>query len=164
MNYYRIGKILNTHGLKGDLKIQVLTDFDRFSKGKTVYLLYKGEYIELKVIKESDYTPHILVRFEGLEDINLVEKYKGSELFVSEAQQEKLEEGEYYYHELIGLEVINQNGDVRGKCISIREVPQGCLLVVQKPDGKNALVPFRNEFIQNVSKYRIIVKEIEGLF
>lgn len=57
--YYRVGKILNTHGLKGDLKIMVVSDFDRFKKGDVVYLLHKGEYIELKVIKRSEYPPHI---------------------------------------------------------------------------------------------------------
>lgn len=164
MSYYRIGKILNTHGLKGDLKVQVITDFDRFEKGSTVYLLYKDEYKTLKVLKKSEYGPHILVRFENHEDINLVEKWKGSELFITEAEQEVLPEGEYYYHQLIGLEVINENGDHRGVVTQIREVPQGNLLVVTKPDGKNALIPFRDEFIKKVSQFRIIVKEIEGLF
>lgn len=164
MSYYRIGKILNTHGLKGDLKVQVITDFDRFEKGSTVYLLYKDEYKTLKVCKKSEYAPHILVRFENHEDINLVEKWKGSELFITEAEQEALPDGEYYYHQLIGLEVINENGDHRGVVHQIREVPQGNLLVVKKPDGKNALIPFRDEFIKKVSQFRIIVKEIEGLF
>ncbi len=162
--YYRVGKILNTHGLKGDLKIMVVSDFDRFKKGDVVYLLHKGEYIELKVIKRSEYPPHILVRFEGYEDINLVEKYKGDELFITSLQQEKLDDGEYYFHELIGLEVVNERNISKGVVTDVREVPQGYLLVVKKPDGKNALVPFRNEFIGKVTSKRIIVKEIEGLF
>ena len=45
MNYYRIGKILNTHGLKGDLKIMVVSDFERFNVKDKVYLYYKDEYI-----------------------------------------------------------------------------------------------------------------------
>lgn len=164
IKYYRIGKILNTHGLKGDLKIMVVSDFDRFKKGDVVYLLHKGEYIELKVIKRSEYPPHILVRFEGYEDINLVEKYKGDELFITSLQQEKLDDGEYYFHELIGLEVVNERNITKGIVCDVREVPQGYLLVVKKPDGKNALVPFRNEFVGKVTSKRIIVKEIEGLF
>ena len=98
MNYYRIGKILNTHGLKGDLKIMVVSDFERFNVKDKVYLYYKDEYIPLVVKKRTDYPPHILVRFEGLEDINLVEKYKGYELFISEDEQQPLDDGEYYFH------------------------------------------------------------------
>lgn len=164
MNYYRIGKILNTHGLKGDLKVMVITDFERFYKGANVYLYYKDEYIKLTVKDKSEYPPHILVRFEGLEDINLVEKYKGSELFISEEDQKPLEEGEYYFHELIGLDAYNDRADFRGKVIDVREVPQGYLLVIKKENGKNALVPFRDEFILRVTKERVIIKEIEGLF
>ena len=53
MNYYRIGKILNTHGLKGDLKIMVVSDFERFNVKDKVYLYYKDEYIPLVVKKNG---------------------------------------------------------------------------------------------------------------
>lgn len=164
MKYYRVGVIFNTHGLKGDLKIKEYSDFDRFQKGKRLYINYRDEYKEVIVKQKSEYGQNILVRFEGLEDINLVEKYKGSTVYISEEDQGELEDGEYYYHELIGLEVVNDRADHRGYCVDVREVPQGHLLVVKKDDGKNALVPFRDEFIQKVTKERIIVKEIEGLF
>ena len=160
--YYRVGKILNTHGLKGDLKIMVVSDFDRFKKGDVVYLLHKGEYIELKVIKRSEYPPHILVRFEGYEDINLVEKYKGDELFITSLQQEKLDDGEYYFHELIGLDVYNEALELKGKVLEVREIPQGEMLVLNI-NGKNKFIPFRKEFIKSVSSDKIIIHEIEGL-
>lgn len=85
-------------------------------------------------------------------------------MFITSLQQEKLDDGEYYFHELIGLEVVNERNISKGVVTDVREVPQGYLLVVKKPDGKNALVPFRNEFIGKVTSKRIIVKEIEGLF
>lgn len=164
MQYYTVGKILNTHGLKGDLKIQEISDFDRFQKGKRLYILYKDNYIEVIVKSKSDYQNNVLVRFENLEDINLVEKYKGSLIYISEEDQEPLGKDEYYFHELEGLEVINDRGDHKGVVEAVREVPQGHLLVVKKDDGKTALIPFRNEFISKVTKERIIVLEIEGLF
>lgn len=164
MKYYRVGVIMNTHGLKGDLKVKVYSDFDRFIKGNRLFIYYKDEYIPVYVDSKQDYKENILVRFKDLADINLVEKYKGSTIYISEEDQGELEEGEYYFHELIGLEVINDRGDHRGVCTDVREVPQGYLLVVKKDNGKNALVPFRDEFIQKVTDTRIIVKEIEGLF
>ena len=96
--------------------------------------------------------------------INLVEKYKGYELFISEDEQQPLDDGEYYFHELIGLDAYNDRADYKGKVIDVREVPQGYLLVIKMENGKKALVPFRDEFIGKVTKERVIIKEIEGLF
>lgn len=69
MNYYRIGKILNTHGLKGDLKIMVVSDFERFNVKDKVYLYYKDEYIPLVVKKER--IIHLIFLF-ALKDLRIL--------------------------------------------------------------------------------------------
>lgn len=69
MNYYRIGKILNTHGLKGDLKIMVVSDFERFNVKDKVYLYYKDEYIPLVVKKEL--IIHLMFLF-ALKDLRIL--------------------------------------------------------------------------------------------
>ena len=84
MKYYRCGKIMTTHGIRGDLKVQVLTDFDRFKKGNRLYIKHKEEYIPVIVAKASSFGNYLLVSFEQLEDINLVEKYHLDDLYVSE--------------------------------------------------------------------------------
>nr|MCR5231315.1 hypothetical protein [Acholeplasmatales bacterium] len=75
MEYYLCGKILTTHGIKGDLKIKSYSDFDRFVKGARLYILHNEEYVMVKISKVSEFNGNYLVRFEDLEDINLVEKY-----------------------------------------------------------------------------------------
>ena len=65
MNYYRIGKILNTHGLKGDLKIMVVSDFERFNVKDKVYLYYKDEYIPLDVKKERVIHEILMLALKG---------------------------------------------------------------------------------------------------
>ena len=115
------------------------------------------------VCKASVFGDYLLVAFEGMQDINLVQKYHSCDIFVSELDRgNDLEEGEYYYSDLIGLKVVNQNGDSRGEVVEIREMPQAEYLVV-KYNGKNHLIPFIKEFILDV-KENIVVNEIEGLF
>jgi len=162
MKYYRCGKILKTHGIKGDLKIQLITDFDRFEVGKRLYILHNNEYIEVKVAKASNFGNYKLVAFEGLLDINLVLKYHGDEIYVSEEDREDLDDG-YYYSDLEGKTLINQNGEERGKVTSIQELPHAIYLVVSY-NNKEVMVPFIDEFILDVTDEYIKINEIEGLF
>ena len=162
MKYYRCGKILKTHGIKGDLKVALYTDFDRFKVGNRLYILHNGEYIEVKVSKSSNFGNYKLVAFEGLEDINLVLKYHSDEIFVSEDDREELEDG-YYYSDLFDKKLKNQNGEERGVVVDINELPHAIYLVV-KYNGKDVLVPFIDEFIKEVNDDYILINEIEGLF
>ena len=100
MKYYKCGHIMTTHGLKGALKIKDLSDFDRFYKDSTLYILYKNEYIKVKVFNKTIFDNYYLVTFYDLLDINLVEKYKNCDIYVSELDRnDDLDEDEYYNSE-----------------------------------------------------------------
>lgn len=165
MNYYKCGHIMTTHGLKGDLKIKNLSDFERFKKGNQLYILHNDEYIPVIVNNVSTYKGDtLLVSFKDLLDINLVEKYHSDDIYVSDTEREADElDGDYYYSDLVGKNVVNQNGDARGKVLEIKELPQCDYLVVQY-NGKNSLVPFIDEFVLDVTDNDIVINEIEGLF
>lgn len=163
MKFFKCGSVMTTHGIKGALKVRSFSDFNRFYVGSRLYILHNGNYEEVKVSKVSIQGDYYLVTFEGYDDINKVLKYHSNDIYVSELDRgNELNEGEYYYSDLIGLNVVNQNNDARGVVIEIRELPQAEYLVI-KYNEKNVLVPFINEFIIEVSD-KIIVKEIEGLF
>ena len=163
MEYFLCGKILTTHGIHGDLKVKSYSDFDRFKKGARLYIKHNLDYIMVKIKKVSEFNGNYLVRFEDLEDINLVEKYHSDDIYISELDRnDDLGEGEYYYTDLIGKHLINQDGVDRGVVVDIRELPHAKYLVV-KYNGKDHLVPFINEFIGDVGE-NIELKEIEGLF
>lgn len=163
MKYFKCGHVMTTHGIKGDLKVRSLSDFNRFYKGSRLYLYHNRQYEEVKVSKASVFKNDYLVSFEGLEDINLVQKYHGDDIYISELdRQDELGENEYYYNDLIGKSVVNQQGEDRGTVIEVRELPQADYLVISYLD-KSVLVPFIKEFVTEVNE-KITVKEIEGLF
>lgn len=163
MQYFRCGKIMTTHGIKGDLKVQSYSDFDRFQKGKRLYIKHNNEYVEVIVNKASNFGKYLLVSFEGLLDINLVEKYHSNEIFISELDRNDiLDEDEFYHNDLIGKELVNQNGENRGVVTEIKELPQ-CDYLYVKYQGKNYYIPFLDKFVVEVTD-KIVINEIEGLF
>ncbi|MCR5114035.1 MAG: ribosome maturation factor RimM [Acholeplasmatales bacterium] len=164
MKFYKCGHIMTTHGIRGALKIKNLSDFDRFFKGSRLYILYNDDYVMVKVKSVSTQDAHLLVTFENLEDINLVEKYRNTDIYVSELDRaNELSENEYYFSDLIGKEVENQNGEARGIVKEVREYPVCHYLVVRYND-KDSLIPFQERFVKDVTDTKIIINEIEGLF
>ena len=165
MNYYKCGHIMTTHGLKGDLKIKNLSDFDRFKKGNKLYILHNDEYVEVTVYKSVSFKGDtLLVSFKDLLDINLVEKYHSDDIYVSDLEREDDNlDGEYYYSDLVGKKIINQNGDLRGVVKEIREYPV-CHYLVTNYNDKDVLIPFQEKFVKEVNNDSIIIDEIEGLF
>ena len=165
MKYYKCGHVMTTHGIKGELKIKNLSDFNRFEKNNKVYIYHNDEYICEEILKSREIENYLYVTFKDKEDINLVEKYRNDDIYISELDRDKeeLDDNEFYYSDLIGKNVINQNGESRGKVIDIRAYPQSYYLAVEYND-KTSLVPFKDMFIKEVLEDKIIINEIEGLF
>ncbi len=155
---YEIGKILKTHGIKGDLLVESRSDFNRFEVGKKVYLNLEGK-IDLTISTIRDSNKGLIIHFKGYNDINLVDKFKGLLLYSDE--EPILEDNEFHYHEVLGKEVFNQYGQLIGVVSDIMEVPQGHILRI-KTDTKDVLVPFNNQFVKAVTS-TILIEEIEGL-
>jgi len=166
MNYIQIGKIVNTHGLKGEVKVVASTDFkhERYLSKKPVYIFFEDQYLPFFVKSFREHKGADLITFKGQEDINLVEKYKGCDLFSEDFALVNLQPGEFHVNQLLGLKII-QFGNVVGKIMDIREYPQGDYLVISKNDGSQASIPFRDEFVESVDQNleQVIIREIEGL-
>jgi 16S rRNA processing protein RimM len=164
MSYIPIGVIVNTHGLKGTLKVKSFTDFkeERYQSGQTLYIDYKGSKIPVTVVSFQTQKGIELLQFKEFNDINDCEKYKGSDLLIAKDDIHSLDEGEYYFDELIGMTV--QGDTITGVVTNVREVPRGALLEVEI-NGKQILIPFHKEFILDVDKKNntIHINEWEGL-
>lgn len=165
MEYIRLGVVANTHGLKGMLKIKSFTDFKekRYKKDNSLYIAFNDEMIEVIVESFKESKGLDFVSFKGLSNINDVEKYKGKEIFFEDKGIEVLEEDEYLYRDLLGMEV-HLDGLV-GIVSEIRDYPQGEMVVVKRESLKDGLVPFRKEFVKSVDlKNKIIyLQNMEGL-
>lgn len=165
-----VGKIVNTHGVRGELKILPQTDFPevRFSKGSVLYAfpphsLEQGEPLTVQSARIHKGT--WIVKFEEYHNINDVLGYKGGVLKVAQTDQVELDEGEYYYHEIIGCEVFDEDGDKLGVVKEILAPSANDVWVVKRDRGKDLLLPVIDEVIRSVDtqQKRITIHVLEGL-
>ena len=153
MAYICIGKIINTHGIKGEVKIESYSDFDeeRYTKGKQVYICVDGKYLPLTVASYRKHKGFPLVSFVYLQNINFVEQYKGCEIYIDEADRKQLKKGEYYRIDLIGLTVVDEEGITLGTIISVEEtLGAQNNLRLQLEDAKEVLIPYIPMIVKNV--------------
>ncbi|MGN7383287.1 ribosome maturation factor RimM [Paenibacillus sp. SAFN-117] len=166
---FNVGKIVNTHGIRGELKVVPHTDFPdiRFRKGSRLVLTDAEMTTRVPVIVESGRPQKnvYLVKFSGLDDINQVEKYKGWMLKVTEEDLVDLEEGEYYYHQIIGCTVQTEEGEVLGTIDEILSPGANDVWVVNRPQGKPVLVPVIDDVLINVdvAGKRVTIRVMEGM-
>lgn len=167
MEYIKIGKIVNTFGIKGELKIISFTDFDeeRFGKGNMIYILCDDKYLPFTIASFRYHKQNILISFENMNDINLVEKYKNLDIYVNVKDIHHLAEGEYYFFELKDLDVYNMDNKLIGKVLKVEEGLAHNNLRIELNDGKKCLVPYVKAFIHKVDleQNKIWIKTIEGL-
>lgn len=168
MKYLEVGKIVTTHGIKGELKVSITTDtLSRFNVGNKLYLKQGNEYIEVTIDSFRMHKEMALITINNLKNINDVQCYIGMYLYVNRDELDDLNEGQYYYEDLIGLDVYDktiESGKI-GKVIDVIEVPQGEILRIKLNNGKNGLVPFVDEFIVEVDIENniLIISSVEGL-
>ena len=160
MDFIYIGEIVNTHGIKGEVRITSNFKYRDliFKKGFNLYIGYFKD--ELKINTYRYHKVYDMVTFEGINDINDVICYKGDSVYINRAD---LKIDGYLNEDLIGMEVYIEKRYI-GKVDSIITTKAHEILVVKKDQIKN-LIPNIDEFILNVDldNHKILVKEIEGL-
>ena len=167
MNYYHVGKIVNTHGIRGEVRVVPITDFmdDRFQNGKQLFIEKNHDYIPVTVEKARPHKGMELVKFEGLYNINDVQTFRDCYLSVTEEQQSDLEDGEYYYHQIIGLDVVTNDGRELGKIKEIMSPGANDVWVVERSGKQDLLLPVIKDVIKDVDldKHLVTVELMEGL-
>ncbi|MDT2045771.1 ribosome maturation factor RimM [Priestia flexa] len=168
-NWFKVGKIVNTHGIKGEVRIISTTDFaeERYEVGNKLYLFQEKqvEPVEVVVATHRKHKNFDLVSFEGYPNVNDVEKFKNSMVKVSEDQLSELEDGEFYFHEIIGCIVKTDEGQELGKIKEILTPGANDVWVIKGKGGKEILIPYIDEVVQeiNIEKKEIMITVMEGL-
>ena len=164
--YFEIGQIVNTFGIKGFVKINPFTDdLERFEELKSVFVVKNKELIEIQ-IEEVKYHKHlVLVKFKGIEDINMAEKYKGCYIKIKRENARKLPKDTYFIADLIGMQVYDEQGNLLGKVNDIYNNKVHDIYVIKDDLGKQILLPSTKEVIKQIDmdNDRIVVHLIEGL-
>ncbi|PEZ05400.1 ribosome maturation factor RimM [Bacillus sp. AFS018417] len=167
--WFNVGKIVNTHGVRGELRVISRTDFpeERYKVGNTLYIWQeKGtEPLAVKVTSHRQHKSFDLLTFEGYNNVNEVEQLKGSLLKVPEEQLGDLAEGEYYYHEIIGCTVVTEDGETIGTIKEILSPGANDVWVIKQPKGQDVLIPYIEEVVLqvNIDEKLVTIQVMEGL-
>ena len=162
MEYYAVGQIINTFGIKGEVRLLPLTsDIERFNLSNPYYL-----GISKKKIHVEKFWPHkgtVVVKFKEFSNIDDVELLKGEYVYVSEEDLYPLKEDEYFQKDLIGM-LVYEDGELIGKLIKVIEGLSSDTYEIENKDG-SFYVPAVKEFILNVDveKGRMDIRTIEGM-
>lgn len=149
-----VGKIVNTFGIKGEIKIYpYVSYFDEINE------FYIGNEL-MKINKKRFQKNVFIVSIKGINDINLIEKYKGETIEIDENNKPKPKEGEYYIEDLIGMKVYTDEGKLLGKLDDIFNT--GANDIYQVGD---ILLPATDEVLKQIDteNNKIIVHIIKGL-
>ncbi|MEQ3345911.1 ribosome maturation factor RimM [Peptoniphilus senegalensis] len=155
-----IGKIINTHGIKGELKVEPYTfDNKRFSKLKSVYV---GNDLKEFLIKKVRVNNFVYITFEGFEDINDVLNLKGLEIYIKDEDRLDLEEDQYYISDIIGKKVYDTEDNYIGILKNVLEYPANDIFIIESDDKSIYQTPAVKEFIKKIDSI-ITIKLIEGM-
>ncbi len=162
----KVGVITSTHGIKGEVKVFPTTDdVKRFKKGIQLILETGKEQLNLEVEGVKFFKQFVILKFKGIDDINQIEKYRRKELFVTRENAVKLKKDEYFIADLIGLSVIDEEGNSIGVLGDVMETGANDVYVVKMPEEKEVLIPAIKQCILevNVEEGFVKVRMMEGL-
>ena len=148
--YFEIGQIVNTFGIKGIVKVNAYTDDPlEFANLKTILIEKNKKLLEFEIEEAKLHKNQVLLKIKGIDDINEAEKYRGC----------------YFIADLIGLQVYTDSGELLGKVDDIYNSGSADIYVVKDELGKQILLPGIKDVIKqiDVDNEKIIVHLIDGL-
>ncbi len=168
MTELQVGRIGRAHGLRGEVTVNPFTDdpASRFAVGAQLRTDSPARPV-LTVSGARQSGPVQVVGFEGIVDRNTAETLRGIYLLVdAESLPEPDDDDEFYDHQLIGLAVHHLDGEVLGEVVDVMHPPAAPVLVVDRPDGTQELVPFVKALVPEVDlrTRRLVVDPPDGMF
>ncbi|SDG69825.1 16S rRNA processing protein RimM [Aneurinibacillus thermoaerophilus] len=167
--FFTVGKLVNTHGIRGEVRVVSETDFpeDRYKKGSVLYLFHPAmkDPVPLTVMSARQHKNFYLLTFKDHPSIQHVEKYKGGLLKVKAEDRKPLSEGEFYFQDILGSEVFTEEGRRLGVVKEILQPGANDVWVVKQDKGKDILLPYIDDVVKqvDVNNKKITVHLLEGL-
>lgn len=164
--FLRVGVFANTHGVHGEIKLFPTTDdVGRFAKGLPLWLETKQGRKEFVVAGVKYFKNMVILRFEGVTNINEIEPYKGCDVYVDREHAVALADDEYFICDVLGAEVVTEEGEALGTLRDVMQTGANDVYVIALKNGKEALFPVIPDCVKDVDveRRRITVHVMPGL-
>ena len=162
MDKIKIGKIVTTVGLKGEVKVYNYSDRSEIYEN-TSHIYVENDLTAVESVRVQKNM--VILKLEGISDRDRAEALRGRELYVTEEDLPELPQGQYYVRDIIGMAVREENGTFLGEVTDVIQNTAQDIFEVQKQGGKKVLIPKVDEFVLNIDieKKEILVRLIDGL-
>ena len=162
----KVGVITTTHGVRGEVKVFPTTDdAERFLELEYVLLDTGRELRRLDIKNVRFFKNLVILKFDGIDNINDIEKYKGKDLWISREEAQELGEDEYYIADLQGLNVVLEDGTEFGTLRDVMETGANDVYIIDSNEHGEVLLPAIKECILDVDleKNTMTVHLMKGL-
>ena len=147
--FLAVGKIRRPHGVAGEVLVEIYTDFPDHLQPK--HIVYAGQkHLPLTIQSQRAHKKGLLMAFVGFSTPEQVGQFRNQILFVETARASELPDGAYYYHELIGLLVLDENGTTLGEVTEIMKTGANDVYVVTNNTGQEILLPAISDVVLEV--------------
>ncbi len=165
MNYLEAGKIVNTHGLRGEVKLVPWTDSPQtFEEIDYVFIKKKTGDVRLDIERLKYQKNNLIVKFNQISSIEEAEKLKNQTVYIDRDALGELPEGVYYIADIIGLAAVDESGNAVGTVVDIFNTGANDIYDIKREGKKNLLLPVIDDVITvDLENERVIVKIPEGL-
>ena len=156
-----VGRILAPWGIRGEVKVEVLTDFpERFAPQKVVYLNARP----LEIESCRPHKQHLVVKLATIDSVEDTEKLRGQDLTIPSSELSRLPEGQYYTFQLIGLKVLTTDGEHLGQIADIMTTASNDVYIVKGKHGE-ILIPAIEDVVKSIDleEGKMVIEAIEGL-
>ncbi len=150
-DYVCVGVLTKPHGVKGAVKVFPMTDdVKRFKKGQEFLLRGRKQTIPVKVETVQFFKQMVILKFEGINTPEEIETYREAELLVDKEHRVGLKRDEYFISDIIGLEVVSDEGEPIGQVTDVLTTGANEVLVIESEDGREYLFPSIKECILGI--------------
>lgn len=147
----KVGVITTTHGVRGEVKVFPTTDGpERFLDLDYVMLDTGRELKRLAIENVKFFKNLVILKFDDVDNINDIEKYKGCSLWIPREEGQELGEDEYYIADLLGLKVVLEDGSEFGTLKDVMETGANDVYVIASRDHGEVLLPAIHECVLDV--------------
>jgi len=147
-----IARIVKARGIRGEVACAVETDFpERFlSMEEAIVWMPDGTRLKLCLEKAWFHKARVILKFAGYDTMTAAQNLKGGRVVIAEADFDALSEGEFFEHQLVGLEAITSDGQSIGRVARFIRTGGTDVLVLESDDGRERLIPFADEICTDV--------------
>jgi len=162
---YVVGQVLKPQGVKGEIKIKsISSDPKRFKKLKKIYI-QKEKFTSYSIESVRISNKFVFLKLLGINNREDTEILRGCDILIDESDLIDLSPGEYFIHDLIGCQVVSEDGLELGELIDVSQFSSNDVYVVKDEAGKEILIPATKEVIKQVDldQKKILIHLLEGL-